>query len=94
MMQTREKTDTGAALPNTLPAVPLATSSASNAAPTQMSRIGSARPGDGRLSLAPHSHSIVLNGDNALIYHRSIFLNSSSTQRSRVAGKKYRQRRR
>jgi hypothetical protein len=45
MMQTREKTDTEAAFPNTLPAVPLATLSTSNATPTQMSRIGSARPG-------------------------------------------------
>ena len=49
MMQTREKTNTEAALLNTLLAVPLATLGTSNAAPTRMSRIGSARPGDGRL---------------------------------------------
>jgi hypothetical protein len=53
--KTREETNTEASPLNTPLAVPLTTLNTSNATPTRMSRICSARHGDGRLTIRQKS---------------------------------------
>ena len=57
IMQTREAANTEASLLNTPLAVPLTTLSTSNARPTRMRAFGSARRGDGRLTIRQGANS-------------------------------------